>query len=212
MVFWIAILVGAAFVGVAVRRGFYETWGLLFSSIISIYVAVFLGPSIAGVSSHTEVTSAYSTALGMIALAGGCFAILYGSSYVFLTAQFKVSFPEVFDILLAGGLGFLIGFLILSFIALVLTTTPLVENDIAKAVGLNPESQSPNIACVAWCCDLVHAITGSDTNESPTKMAIKRLLGTAHRSSPASDPLNETVTPSVPPPEPPAIPAEGGTG
>jgi len=176
MVFWTAILVGALFVWLAVRLGFYETWGLLFACVISIYVAIFLAPSVTEFASAGGRISAYSTALGMIALAGGCFAMLYGLSYVFLTGQFKISFPETFDILLAGALGFLTGFVILSFVALVLTTTPLADHELAGDLGLDLESEKGNIACIVWCCDRVHAVVGGATDGSATQAAIERLL------------------------------------
>ena len=198
MAFWTAILVGALFVWLTVRLGFYETWGLLFSCIVSIYVAVFLAPSVAGFASATAKVSAYSTALAMVALAGGCFAILYGLSYVFLTGQFKISFPEIFDILLAGAMGFLTGFLVLSFVALALTTTPLAENELAHDLGLNPESEKSNIACIAWCCDRVHSVVGGDTDDSATRAAIGRLLNDPPSPEPDRQPgADETDEPAV---------------
>lgn len=185
MVFWTAILVGALFVWLAVRLGFYETWGLLFSCVISIYLAIFLAPSVAEFASAGAKLSAYSTALAMIALAGGCFTALYGLSYVFLTGQFKVSFPETLDILLAGGLGFLTGFLILSFGALVLTTTPLADHELARDLGLNPEAEKSNIACIAWCCDRVHSIVGGEAEGSATEAAIGQLWDQPSPAAPA---------------------------
>lgn len=195
MVFWAAILVGALFVWLAICLGFFQTWSLLFSIVISIYLAIFLAPSVAAFAPTTGTISAYCTALSMTVLAAGCFAILYGSSYVFLTAQYKISFPGIFDILLAGALGFLTGFLILSFVALIATATPLAENNLVKSMGLNPESEQANIACIAWCCDLVHSVAGPETHESATKAAIERLLNAPSSSDldhePGQDEPNE---------------------
>lgn len=187
MVFWAAILVGALFVWLAIRLGFYETWGLLFSIVIAIYVAIFLAPAVAASAPATGKLSTYGTALSLTVLAGGCFAILYGVSYVFLTAQFTVPFPAIFDILLAGALGFLTGFLILSFVALVLTTTPLAEHELVSGVGLNPESERANIACIAWCCDHVHALVGDDADGSATQAAIERLWNRPPQAAPDRD-------------------------
>ena len=72
----------------------------------------------------------------MTVLAGGCFALLQGLSFVFLTGQFHIPFPRVFDIVLSGVLGFAAGFLIVSFVAVVLTTTPLAEHKIVGVFGL----------------------------------------------------------------------------
>jgi len=186
MVFWTAVLIGGLFVWLAVRVGFYEIWGLLFSSVLSIYVAIFLAPIVAGFATGEGSLSGYSTALGLIALAGGCFALLYGLSYVFLTGQFRISFPEILDILLAGGLGFLTGFLISSFATVVLTTTPLAEHKLAGELGLTPDAQQSNIACLAWCCDRVHAFVGGDTEGSATELAIGKLW--KQSASPDSQP------------------------
>jgi len=198
MVFWAAILVGALFVWLAICLGFFQTWSLLFSVVISIYLAIFLAPSVTTFAPTTGAISPYCTALSLTVLAAGCFAILYGSSYVFLTAQYKMSFPGLFDILLAGALGFLTGFLILSFVALIVTATPLAQNDLVKGMGLNPESEQANIACIAWCCDLVHSVAGPETQESATKAAIERLLTEPPSSNPDREPgQDEPNEPSV---------------
>lgn len=185
MVFWAAILVGGVFVWLAVRLGFFETWGLLFNIVVAIYVAIFLAPTVAACAPSVGKISTYCMPLSMVALAGACFAILHGISYVFLTGPFNVSLPGIFDILLAGGLGFLTGFLILSFAALVVTATPLAEHEWMGTMGLTPESQKSNIACIAWCCDKVHSFVGDDTDGSPTEAAINKLWERPASAAPA---------------------------
>lgn len=197
MIFWIAILVGALFAWLGVRVGFYETWGLLFGSIISIYVAIFLAPQVAAFAADSGKASAYSTALGLIVLAGGCFAILYGLSYVFLTGQFKVAFPETFDILLAGGLGFLTGFLILSFVALVVMTTPLGQHEAVESLGLDLEAEGANIGWMAWCCDLIHSVVGRAGENEATEAAIRRLLESGREAEPDTTDPNEPAPPQA---------------
>jgi apolipoprotein N-acyltransferase len=176
MVFWIAILAGGLFAWLAVRIGFYTTWVLLFNVLISIYVAIFLAPAVTGFAPASGRAASYGTALSMIVLAGGCFAILHGLSYVFLTGQFNIPFPRIFDILLSGLLGFMAGFLILSFAAVVLTTTPLAQQKIVSSIGFNRQSQRANILCLAGCCDLIHAVAGSDGGKGATEAAIDRLM------------------------------------
>ncbi len=79
MVFWIGILFGCLFVWLAVKKGFYETWILLFNIIIAVYLAVFLGPVIANVVPVAR-GSAYNNALCMMIPGVGAFLILYGIS------------------------------------------------------------------------------------------------------------------------------------
>lgn len=182
MVFWIAILAGVLFAWLAVRVGFYETWALLFNVIVSIYVSIYLTPLLAKLAP----ASPYGVAFSMIVLAGGCFALLHGLSYVFLTGQFSVEFPRFFEILLGGALGFAGGFLILSFVALVVTVTPLARHRLVSSLGLNPQSQGANFSGLTWCCDRVHAVAGFGTDDSATREAIERLLEAAQQMAPAT--------------------------
>jgi len=176
MVFWIAILAGAVFVWLAVRVGFYQSWGLLFNVVVSIYLAVFLAPAVADWAPASGGASGYGLTLSLVALAGGCFAILYGLSYVFLTGQFSIPFPKVLDVLVAGLLGFLAGFLILSFTALVVTLSPLAQHKVLSTLGFNQQDQKANIACIAWCCDLVHSVARFEPTDQATEKAIDRLF------------------------------------
>ena len=198
MVFWLAILVGAFFVWLAVRLGFFETWGLLFNIVISIYIAIFLAPTVAAYAPRDGALTPYCVGLSMTVLAVGCFAVLYGLMYVFLTSQYAVPFPKVLDVLVAGGMGFLAGFLLLSFVALVTTATPLAEHNLVGSVGFNTESEEANIACIAWCCDLVHGLVGPEGQEKASEAAIARLLESTREAAPADivDP-NEPAAPSA---------------
>jgi hypothetical protein len=184
MMFWIAILAGALFVWLAVRLGFYETWVLFFNIAVSIYVSVFVTPILAEFAPAPAGASSYHTALCMIALAGGCFALLQGLSFVFLTGQFHIPFPRVFDVVFSGVLGFVTGFLTLSFLALVLTTTPLAGHKIVGVLGLSQQSQPANLVCLTRCCDLIHFFAGSDASDATPQAALQQLLqrNTAHPS------------------------------
>jgi|GEM_PF-679827 len=179
MVFWIAILTGALFVWLAVRMGFYETWALLFNILVAIYVSIFLAPAVARFVPMPGGAS-WCTALSMLVLAGGSFAILHGLSWVFLTGQFSVRFPSLFDVVFSGILGFVAGFLILSFAALALSTTPLAEHKIVTTLGLGRQGQKANVVGIARCCDLIHSVAGF-ADSGTTQAAVAKLLETSDR-------------------------------
>jgi hypothetical protein len=183
MVFWIAILAGVLFVWLAVRMGFYETWVLLFNIIVSMYLAIFGAPIIAELAPTPGGAASYGMALSMALLGGGSFALLQGLSYVFLTGQYTVPFPRVFDIVFSGLLGFLAGFLVLSFVALVLATTPLADNKIVDGVGLGRKAQQVNISCISRCCDVIHSFAGPA--DRATQAAVQHLLD-ASKPQPAA--------------------------
>jgi hypothetical protein len=212
MMFWIAILGGALFIWLAVRMGFYETWVLFLNTLVSIYVSVFLTPLLAEYVPAPGGAPSYQVALCMIVLAGGCFALLQGLSYVFLTGQFHIPFPRVFDIVFSGALGFLAGFLMLSFVGLVLTTTPLAEHKIVGVFGLGalpqqargPQAQNaalgnPNLACITRCCDVIHSFAGFHDAGNTTQAAVQKLME-APRVSPA--PNGERTDANEPPKAP----------
>jgi len=198
MVFYLAIVSGALFVWLGLRLGFYETWCLLFNVAISIYVAVFLAPTVVAFAPITGAASAYCMALSMVVLGGGCFAILFGLSYVFLTSQYKIPFPKIIDILAAGGLGFLCGFLVLSFLALIVTVTPLAQNKLVQNIGFNPEAEQANTACLAWCCDLVHSIASPGAVDGAAQAAIDQLLDSATETAPSETVQAAPIDPNVP--------------
>ncbi|MBA7633658.1 hypothetical protein ES703_41229 [subsurface metagenome] len=182
MVFWLAILAGAFFAWFAVKIGFYETWVMLFNIVISIYIAIFLTPVIVDIVSAAGDTS-YGNALTLTATAIGTFVILHGISYTLLTGQFRVSFPRIFDILFAGLLGFLAGFLVLSFVAFLICVTPISQNKFVKEAGLSRQSQQANISYICWWCDFVNSMVSSRNNRLTSEQAINKLLKSAEKKS-----------------------------
>ena len=175
MVFWLGILVGGAFAWLAIKMGFYETWALLFNIIISIYLAVFLGPIIADIAPIARNT-AYNNALSMIATAIGAFLILHGISYTFFTGQFTVSFPKMFNTIGSGFLGFLSGFLVWSFVSLLIFITPISQQPIAKEIGFGSQFEQANVPYIYWWCNLVSTVVSPRDNEYTAKQAISGLL------------------------------------
>jgi len=175
MVFWLGILTGGLFIWFAMKIGFYEMLAILFNIVISIYVSIFLTPVILDIvpeAGDIPCSNAFASAV----LAVGTFFVLYGITWVFLTGQFKVSFPKLFDTLFTGVLGFLTGFLVLSFAALVITITPISQNRFVKQVGLNRNSQHANISYICWWCDLVNSIVSSPDTKITSEQAVEHLL------------------------------------
>lgn len=183
MVFWLGILTGGFFIWFAMKIGFYEMWAMLFNIVISIYVAIFLTPVILDIVPEAGDIS-FCNAFAIVVLAIGTFFILYGITYVFLTGQFKVSFPKLFDILFTGILGFLAGFLVLSFAALVITITPISQNRFVKQVGFNRQSQQANISYICWWCDLVNSIVSSPDTKITSEQAVEHLLSSMQSKTP----------------------------
>jgi glucan phosphoethanolaminetransferase (alkaline phosphatase superfamily) len=185
VVFWITILGGAIFAWLAIKIGFYEIWALLFNILISVYLAIYLTPIVTDILPATLDTN-YGTTLTIIALAAAVFLILYGITYVLFTGQFEVPFPKIFDILFAGFLGFFAGFLVLSFIVLLICITPISQNKLLNEMGFNRETQQANISYLCWWCDKVNWFAASKDNKITGQQAIDKLLAKAKPPVPAS--------------------------
>ena len=196
MVFWLGILTGGLFIWFAMKIGFYEMLAMFFNIIISIYAAIFLSPVILDVIPEAGDIPC-SNALALAVLGAGTFFVLYGITWVFLTGQFKVSFPKSFDILLAGVLGFLAGFLVLSFAAFVITITPISQNRFVRQVGLNKNSQQANISYICFWCDLVNSIVSSPDTKLTSKQAVENLLNETQSKTPEKEAGKTTLSTPV---------------
>ena len=198
MVFWLGILTGGLFIWFAMKIGFYEMLAMFFNIVISIYAAIFLSPIILDIIPEAGDIPC-SNALALAVLGVGTFFVLYGFTFVFLTGQFKVSFPKSFDILLAGVLGFLAGFLVLSFAAFVITITPISQNRFVKQVGLNRNSQQANISYICFWCDLVNSIVSSPDTKITSKQAVEQLLSETQSKTPEKEAGQTTLSTPVEP-------------
>jgi hypothetical protein len=175
MVFWIGILAAAFFAWLAVKIGFYETWTMLFNIVVSIYLSIFLTPVITTMVPAAGDT-AYGNALTLITVAAGAFLILHGVSYSFLTGRFSVWFPRPLDNVGSGLLGFLGGFLIWSFLALVISVSPISQSGFARDIGLAHSVEQTNVPYIAWWCDMVNAVVAAGDNKHTTRAVLAPLL------------------------------------
>lgn len=197
MVFWIGILVGATFAWFAIKLRFYQTWALVFNIIISIYLAVYLRPIIVNISVVGDTP--YSSALTMIVIALASFLILHGISYIFLTSQFNISFPKVFDTLGSGLLGFLAGFLVWSFLSLLIYITPASQNTFVKGIGFKDGFRGTSISYISRFCNLVNAVVSSQDSERSVEQTISELLkGTESKAQAKQAEPEKPVEPAEP--------------
>ncbi|MDD5327803.1 MAG: hypothetical protein PHY02_08330 [Phycisphaerae bacterium] len=196
MVFWIGILVSGAFAWLAIKLRFYQTWVLVFNIIISIYLGIYLRPAIANIPAVGDTP--YSNILAMAAIVLVSFLVLHCISYVFLTGQFNVPFPKVFDTLGSGFLGFLAGFLVWSFLTLLIYITPASQNSLVKSIGFTDQFRQTGVSYIAGFCNLVNAIVSYDKGDS-TEQTINELLkeGAKPKAQPKT-PEPKPVTPAKP--------------
>ncbi len=175
MVFWIGILFGFLFVWLAVKKGFYETWVLLFNIVIAVYLAVFLGPVIAHIIPIAR-DSAYNNALCMIIPALGAFLILHGISYTLFTGQFSVPFTKTIDTCVAGFFGFLTGLLVWFFLSLLISITPISQHTFVSDLDFAGSFKQTGVPYISRWCNLVNSIVASKDSNKTSEDMISTLL------------------------------------
>jgi uncharacterized membrane protein required for colicin V production len=184
MVFWIGILIACLFAWLAVKMGFYETWVLLFNLVIAVYLAVFLGPVLANIFPICRDTM-YNNLLCIIAAAVGGFLVLHGIAYYLFTSQYSVPFPKAIDSLVAGLFGFLIGFLVWTFVSLLICISPIAQNTFVSEFNFVDGFKQKGAPYVGWWCDRVNSIVASEDSDATSEQIISTLLKNAGPKTPA---------------------------
>ena len=128
--------------------------------------------------------TAYGNALTLAAVAAAVFLVLHGISYIFLTGQFKVVFPKVLDLVGAGVLGFLAGVLVWSFVALLVSVTPIAQSGLAQDIGFGRKIEQAQGPYLCWWCNRVNAVASAGSRRQPAQKNVRWLLDKAEQKSP----------------------------
>jgi len=179
MVLGIGILFGIFFTLIAVKIGFYETCVMFFNVIMSVYLGIFLGPVIAATKLGDRLL--YQNSIWMLIVAVVTFLILFVISYFLCTSQFKIPFPKVFDIGIAGIGGFFMGFLVWSFISILVWVMPVPRGGILARLGFSKDAQQTNISYVCKYCDAIHSIVTAKDSTQGTEQLLDNLFKAGQR-------------------------------
>ena len=176
MIFLVSVIIGFLFAYLGVKKSFFPIWSTFFNVIIAIYLGVMLAPLIASLMPAEAVAYKVLYLLGVSLLV---FAVSQMLAVVFLTGDFSVSFPNFFNKLGAGILGFATGFLASSFIFFLFAVGPVNE---AAVVGLNNYidadeilNQAP-VTPIRWAGKLVAGLSlqpNSDGFDKALKFLVK---------------------------------------
>ncbi len=177
MIFYMGILFAALLAWVGFKAGFYQIWTTLFNVLIAVYLAIHLSPLIAEIipaAGSTEI----SKTLCMLVTSAAIFLILHGFAYVFLLSQFNVTFPKVLDTIGAAFLGFLTGFLIWSFVCLVICTGPIGKNAVVRTIGLDRQGfrEAKMQSYLVWWSNLLDGFVAPGDNRNCTEQAVSDML------------------------------------
>jgi len=191
MFFWLAVLIGALLAVLAVRIGLYEMVAVFVNLLVAVYLAIFVTPSlVALIPAAADIPC--GAVMMVVVVAIGTFLILHGLCFALLTGQFKVPFPKILDRLLAGGLGFLAGFLVVAFFTTLIAVTPLGK--IVPMISDNDLKVHQSYLC--WWCDRVHGLVGSTASTHPTQDSLDHVRRIESRQPLQSPPPAEPNAPA----------------
>ena len=157
-----AVFIGILAACYASKAGFYQTWAMTFNFLIAMYLSIFLGPWVYQFVPGLG-TEWMTLVVVMLIIGIGSFVILHLVTYVYFLQQFKIDFPKIVDKLASGLLGFGTGFILWSFVTLLISLTPVRQLGVAEYVGLDGAGAERNIACVVWGCNVIDRFAGKDS-------------------------------------------------
>jgi uncharacterized membrane protein required for colicin V production len=201
MVFWIGIFVAVLFAYSAIKLGFYHAWTMLFNFVIAVYVALRISPMIEEFLPAAMDGGQYSKTMALLATGLVTFLILHGIAYVLLIGQFEVTFPRIVNTLGSGILGFLTGFLVWSFVTLIVCTTPFCQQQYVKELGFETKTfqEAKMQPYLVWWCSFLDKIVASGNGPVSAEQAINDLLIKPTKKTPAKA---KTGTASIQPVDP----------
>ncbi len=193
MWFWLTVLAGLACTALGIKFGFFETMALFFNALVAVFMAIFVTPYLLHIIPQAADFPA-GVVFTALVVGVGIFVLLLGLSFFLITGQFRVPFPKVLDVIGAGGLGFLLGVLAISFALVLLSGTPLpILGNLAVDDAL-----APNMRYLCWWNDGIHRLVRRPTQsvQEPTRQAMTTLLDLARRESQPPRPADPNTPPT----------------
>jgi hypothetical protein len=167
MILLFGIIFSLLFAAATIKKGLYTGWARLVNIVLSIYLSVFLTPTIARCCN--AVTDArYGYALCMTITAVAAFLILQGFTTTFFTGTFKISFPKILNITGSAILGFICGLLIWSFACFVFLLTPVPHGTIGQRFEVPSQLVRASVPPLRLTCGFVNicSFQGKKANAS----------------------------------------------
>jgi hypothetical protein len=158
MLFWLAVIAGLGLAYVGLKKGFLPMWAACFNVTVSIYLGVMLLPVVAVAIPGAGAESwFYSCAACMLLIPVLTFAVLQPIASTWFSGGYAITFPKVFNTVVAAVLGFVCGYVATSFILLVISFTPITAHSYVKGI-LDERTLAPAIrGAVTTSCNIIGA-------------------------------------------------------
>lgn len=173
MIFWLGIILAFVAAACMAKKGLYEAWTLLLNTAIAVYLGITMAPAIKDLLGVGSPAGYIFTIFGTAVI---CLAILYFISYIIFLSQFNVTFPKPIDLAGGGLLGFLAVLLIWSFLAFLISVSPLSNNKLFKTLGFSQTAVQKNTGYMESWTHLVHSAVSTDQSQEYIEQTVTSLF------------------------------------
>ena len=157
MLFWVAVLAGGGFAYLGIKKGFFPMWAITFNILVSVYLSVMLLPVIeAIIPDNGGQAYFYNCALSLLIIGILVFVVLQTIASNYFSGGFQVSFPVIFNNIVAAILGFISGYLICCTVLVIISIMPFTsQSSIANKI-LGPQNLPAAVTKpVIGACDFI---------------------------------------------------------
>lgn len=127
MVFWLAIIVGVISAFLAVKKStFHAMWLILFNIAVSFYTGLMVAPAMLKMLPQDVDMFGYHTAACVFVMSILMFVVLHTITAAWLSFNIEISLPVVCEKIGLPLLGFLSGFIVYSFVLLLICMMPFM--------------------------------------------------------------------------------------
>lgn len=160
MTFWLIVLFAAACAALGFkRRDFYRMWAIVFNVSIAIYTSIMLSPWIISMIPTGTSGLQYQKVACIVCIAVLVFGLLQAITVNFITTDFEITFPKLFDTIGSSVLGFVGGWVICSFLLLMISIMPFAEKPFLEKVTGKKTTKSLAITPIVALCDFITAVS-----------------------------------------------------
>jgi hypothetical protein len=208
MIFVIAIVISGLMAWLGIRKGVYAMAATAFNLLMAIYVSLLTIPLVLNTSPGLE-TSGYYAALCLLVLITACFLLLQGICYYFFLRGADIAFPDLFDKVGGGLLGFVTGYVLAGILCLAVCMMPFSHLDFVQ--GFFPSDRLEGF-CTRTTARVCHVMSAWSLQYIPDKPeeTIEYLLALGRQDT--AQPVDLQIKPQTPPqskPVPESKPAPG---
>jgi hypothetical protein len=193
MAFWILILFASGGAVLAYKKsGFYKMWAIVFNIFIAIYMGIMLSPWIVSLIPSGTNGLQYQKAACVVCVAILVFGLLQAITVNFITCDYEIGFPKLFNSIGTAVLGFIGGLTVTSFVLLLISLLPFAEAPFVKNVTGKETAERLAAKPVVTLCNFITSISIQPPEGKP-RQVISKLINPATLENPETETVDNAT-------------------